>query len=1343
MDFRLISIIPPGIISWFSGLLYFMLLLCPSSGSAQSVRFISTNDGLPQSFVSGLEQDDTGFVWIGTRNGLARYDGIDFKVFQHDPYDSATLASNLIIWIKKDHKNQLWIEHESGEIDGLNPVTEKVTHLLTGNLASGEGPRFVRRGWLVDQDGIFWGIVRGKGINAYDGRSNKTERFTSLNSGFPSDTIRGLVEMKNREIWVLSHRGISRFDKKTNQFTHWQIPYRQDYGVFPESDAIAVDLHERSNGELMWGDRQSLFFFDPRTYVFRTVRLPNISYLGIRWIRTSKDGIDYCESYGKIYRYSDKDGLASIGETITTFFGDVKSFLVDLSGLIWIGTNAGGILQIDLATPFFHSFPYKQDFGTDMFQQIFGIDLAKMFDWNANDRQFSSSGYLIRSAFDSNKKLFLALKETVCYYDSLQKKFVKLPRAPVVTGDPHPGDGIKGITVTPTGIPMIIGGGGNIFSFDFSENSWHPVLDTQYLRKKLGNSFLPVDMLADDENIWITTADDGLLIIDIRTKEVRQIKESPARGTLPTNQLLGLRADPRQKDLLWIGSYEGLICLHKKTLQCEIFSYKEGLPDNNIYSILSDRKGFLWLGTNKGICRFDPISKKVREFHMQHGLPGEEFNRFHKMELPDGHLIFGGTSGWTSFDPLLIRNDDFDPELAFTDLKINNKETSKLEKNALSRLSMNSQDQLDLPYEQNTLTIGFAGLEFSQPQDLNYRYRLYGYDNDWVQAGNTHQANYTKIPPGTYTLFVNASNTSGKWSTHIKSIKVRIEPPWWSTRMAYICYSIILAGLTWTFIRFRVSRAVMKQEMLLKEKEAEQLKELDDMKTRFFSNITHEFRTPLTLIMGPAEQIKLSVSQDPQQTKLADTIVNNAKQMLILINRLLDLSKLEANALKLYEQRGNPADAVGSILHSFETDALAKEIQLSFENHSGHLECWFYADALERIVYNLVSNALKFTGAGGSVIVSLTEKNGMLCLTVADTGIGIAENKLPHIFDRFYQAGDHTGLARDQWDRGTGIGLALVKELVLQMDGKIEVESRTTPSGHLSSGTIFTMTMPYRETAERSAPVVQMAEQDANAGEQADESDKIPQILLVEDSQELAGFVTGILSEQYHIHHALNGALGEEYAVAMMPDLIISDVMMPIMDGYELCRRLKEDIRTSHIPMILLTAKVSKENLMEGLSMGADDYLTKPFHPTELLLRIHNLLQRQQRLRNLIRQELSNPDSSPLEREPVLQDIFVTRLYEVLDLHLDDSLFGVDQLVEAINMSRSSLHRKLKALTGMATSEVVRNYRLKKATVFLREGYSSSDSAYKSGFGSPAYFTKCFREVYGITPGEYIRHHKN
>lgn len=1321
--------------------LFILINIIAVSSKAQSIRSITTKDGLPQSFISGLVQDDSSFIWIGTRNGLARFDGMQYKIFQHYAYDTASLSSNIIIWLKKDHSNRLWIEHESGDIDMINPVTEKISHLLKGNQQGNSTVKFVRRGWMVDSEGIFWGIVRSSGLNTYDPHTRKINQFIRSNSTLPSDTVKGIVENEKKEIWLVSQQAISIYDKKQNRFTSWQIPYQQDYGDFAESDAVAIDLHERKNGELMWGDRSSLYFFNPATHSFKKVGIPSVGYLGVRWIRTGRNETEYLETYGKIYSYNDTNGITPVGSSIAHFFGDVKAFLVDRSGVIWMGTNAKGIQQVDIETPFFESYTYKKDFGTDMLSQEFGIDLQQQFQWTPGDQIFSSSSYHLRTVYDQNRRLYLALKQTVCYYDSLQKKTVTLPRLSINDSPDEKGIGIKGIAITRDNEPIVVGYNGKIFVYHFASGQWSAFIEPQLLRKQFGASLLPQDIYIDEKNCWITTENDGLLKIDLATKNVQQFKEQHKTGSLPTNQLLSMHVDPSNKDILWIGSYQGLVRLKKATSQFEVFSLKEHLPDNTVYSILADKPGNLWFSTNKGLCKFDPVSHNMRVFHSQHGLPGEEFNRFHHLQLPNGKLVFGGTDGWIKFDALAMKDDTYEPVVAFTDFKINNKEVISSEKDSDLALPLNAVSELVLPYEKNTLTLGFAGLEYTQPQDLLYRYRLVGYNKDWVVAGKERQASYTKIPPGTYTLLVNASNTTGKWSPFIKTLKLKILSPWWASWMAYLCYTIIITGLVLTFIRFRVGRELMKKEMVLKEKETAQLKELDDMKSRFFSNITHEFRTPLTLILGPAEQLKTTITDKVKQTSLADTIVRNAKQLLVLINRLMDLSKLEAKAMKLHEQRGNPATVVGAVVHSFENDAEARKVALSFSDQSALTDCWFYPDAVERIVYNLVSNALKFTPVGGSVSVSLSAIDNQLRLAVADTGTGIADDKLPHIFDRYYQAGDITGLAKETVDKGTGIGLAMVKELVSQMEGNITVESSVTAP----AGTSFVLMLPFR-VAEATGKQIILQQSQGTA--EILPVDNAAQLLLVEDNEELAAFVIDILREHYQVKHVLNGAEGLEHALAIMPDLIISDVMMPVMDGYEFTSRIKEDIRTAHIPVIMLTAKIAHEHLIEGLSRGADDYLTKPFHPTELLLRIQNQLSRQQRLRDRLRQELGTPVMAETvyvveKPEPVVEDVFLVKLYGLIDEHMDDAQFGVDQLAGIMNISRSSLHRKLKALTDMSTTEVVRNYRLKKATLFLKEGFSSSETAYKSGFGSPAYFTKCFREVYSITPGDFIQKIKN
>ncbi|MET0242992.1 MAG: response regulator, partial [Flavitalea sp.] len=764
-----------------------------------------------------------------------------------------------------------------------------------------------------------------------------------------------------------------------------------------------------------------------------------------------------------------------------------------------------------------------------------------------------------------------------------------------------------------------------------------------------------------------------------------------------------------------------------------VYSLKEGLPDNTIYSILPDQQGKLWVTTNKGIARFDPSNERVRIFKTEHGLPGDEFNRFHHIRLRNNKLVFGGTDGWIVFDPIDITEDKFEPTIALTNLRLNNEAIVPAAEGSELELPLNTTKELILSYEKNTLNISFAGLEFTQPQDLLYRYQLIGYDKDWVNAGSERQATYTKLPPGNYTFLVNASNTTGKWSPFVKSIKIKVDSPWWSSRIAYLCYLLIMISLITIFIRIRVSRALMKNSMRLKEKEAIHLKELDEIKTRFFSNITHEFRTPLTLIMGPAETLKVVQPDPAKQRQLAETIVSNSRQLLVLINRLLDLSKLEAKAMKLHGQRGDPAAVIKNVINSFFHDSEKRHVELWFKNFSAPRDCFFYPEALERIVYNLVSNALKFTHAGGKVVVSMNYSEDAMLLSVEDNGVGIPLKKLPYIYDRFYQAGDPANVSNEAADKGTGIGLSIVKELVTLLKGSIEVSSGVdTPSG-----TVFNLVLPVIKII--AVPAITPGEETETSNN--DQPEK-PQILIVEDNAELAEFVRDTLQGEYQVKTAVNGSEGLAAALEFMPDLIVSDVMMPVMDGFEFTSKLRNDIRTTHIPVILLTAKTGHENMVEGLNNGADDYLTKPFSPAELTLKIRNHLSRQEKLRTKLKAEFADKQLATVtdhsEKEETVEDVFLLKLYASIDEHLDDSLFGVDQIAAIMNISRSSLHRKLKALTGMSTTEVVRNYRLRKATEFLRAGFTSSETAYKSGFGSPAYFTKSFREVYGVTPGEYV-----
>ncbi|MXN92381.1 response regulator [Flavobacterium sp. Sd200] len=1301
------------------GCLIVILSVFFSSLYAQNIRTITSADGLPQSFVSGLVQDQDGFIWIGTRNGLSRYDGREFKLFQNKFNDTTSLASNIVIGIKR-HDNDLWIEYESNEVDVMNLATEEITHFITPSIYKDASFRFLRRGWIVTKNKDFWSISLKNGVTKIDS-NQKIIRYTQ-SSGLEGDIIRSIFEDSKKKIWVLAQHSLYRFNARKNRFEKLlNLDLDLEDTTTPSE---VLGMLEQPDGTIIWGDRRYLYLLDADSMLLKKVRLTSNSPIGVKWLALSPKGDVFFEANGSIYNYN-KKGITYI----TTLKAKDKSFagcfLVDRSGLLWIGTNASGIYVLDFSA-YFETHPYKENFAEDVWKSQFDLSAQNDFSWQEGNESLSSSGYHIRSDYDSKGRLWLALKQTVFCYNPESKQKKVLPPLPAYGKDLEKFRPlIKGITFIKGDVPIVADYNSNIFKYNANSDKWDLLLPAFYIRDLYDRPVLTEDIYAEGNRLWMTTQADGLLYVDLDTKKVHQLKKG-----LPTTHLLGIEHSV-DKNLLWIGSYHGLICFNKKTFRSRVFSVSESLPDNTIYSILSDDYGYLWITTNKGLCRFDPTTFKTLNYTFEYGLQGNEFNRFHHLKLPNGKLIFGGLEGWSLFDPKSVQQDMFNTPVALTGLKVNNKAFNAA-KYSNNTATINTLQNVTLTYNDNTLSFEFAGLQYNHPEDILYRYQLEGFDKDWIVAGNNNEAFYTKIPPGSYMLKVNASNTSRKWSRHIKTLQVIINPPWWATWWAYVFYAALAVLLIWLYIQYRIRQVMVRQNMLLKEKESAQLRELDEMKTRFFSNITHELRTPLTLILGPAEKLKQTLTL-PQSLAMATTIYKNGEQLLGLTNQLLDLAKLEAGAMKPQLKKGNIAETLQNVIDLFREEANKKNIDLIFIKDGKNFNYVFAHYMLERIVHNLVGNAIKFTPQQGRVKVVLVTNGRTVTITVKDTGMGIQQSQLQNIFNRFYQA-DIDNSYQDN-NTGTGIGLALVKEFTEVQGGTVTAANYEENN---ATGTIFTITLPYEEIIEM-LPAQKETEKLLTADDFEEEfTTNRPLVLLVEDNQQISDFMIQNLEPFYKTYVALNGKKGLETALQLMPDFIISDVLMPIMDGFTLVQELKTDIRTAHIPIMLLTAKADFESKIEGLTYGADDYLTKPFSVTELLLRIKNHLNRQKKQREFIQQKLKHLNAAPLPQEESSGDIFLQEFYKILEDNLDNALLGVEEILPLVNMSRTSLHRKIKTITGMSTGELIKVYRLKRAAQFLRENYSSTEAAYKSGFSSPSYFTKSFREYYNLTPKEFI-----
>jgi signal transduction histidine kinase/DNA-binding response OmpR family regulator len=804
---------------------------------------------------------------------------------------------------------------------------------------------------------------------------------------------------------------------------------------------------------------------------------------------------------------------------------------------------------------------------------------------------------------------------------------------------------------------------------------------------------------------------------------------------------------------LWVSTKGGgIVRLDKQAQHREPGTFlhineAQGLPNKVVYGILPDGAGNLWLSTNRGLAQFNPNTRRFRSFTKADGLQDDEFNTGAFFRAASGELLFGGINGITQFWPgRFARQAQRTPPLArIIGLRVNNEAVTVGDSTGILPQSLDYTTHLDLAHDQNLLTLEFSLMDFTNSANNRYRYRLDGIDAEWVDAGTNRFANYAQLPDGRYTLEMMASPDGNTWSKPV-SVQIRVRPPVYRTWWAYGLYALVLGGVAWQVYRVQSVRWRLQQQVAQEQREAARLAELDGLKTRFFTNISHEFRTPLTLLLGPIGDLQARL---PAERPLLSLMERNATRLLALINQLLDLSKLEAHQLKPEPQRTDLVVFLRTLAAAFQS--LAESRQLTFVVEQNVPAYWtdIDHDKLEKIVTNLLSNAFKFTPPGQAVRLSVTypTQGHEVVLTVADTGIGMAAAVLPHIFERFYQADGRTNRAYE----GTGVGLALASELVKVLGGQINVSSTE------GAGTSFRLVLPCPP-----APAPEQGTESPQVADgQVDEARKM--ILIVDDNEDIRAYVRQLFEADYRILEAHDGKHGLEIATATQPDLVICDLMMPRLDGFGFCRALKEQPATSHIPVVMLTAKATLQDRLEGLTLGADDYVVKPFHRDELQVRVRNLLQNRQRLFEQFRQqqatpvlaETNVPDNVPESAEPTAnvpesralltgEQQFIDRLSAAIEAHLSDPAFSVEDLAEAANLSRSQLHRKLKTLLGTSATDFIRNHRLTRAAKLLQIGDQSvTQVAYAVGFDSLSYFARVFEERYGVLPSRFGKSSRN
>ncbi len=816
--------------------------------------------------------------------------------------------------------------------------------------------------------------------------------------------------------------------------------------------------------------------------------------------------------------------------------------------------------------------------------------------------------------------------------------------------------------------------------------------------------------------------------------------------------------DPRNPgQALWIGTAGGgLNHFDMQTEQFTHFTEKDGLPNDVVYGILIDSSNNLWMSTNKGLSRFNPTTGEFRNFDASDGLQSNEFNTGAYFKSQSGEMFFGGIKGLSYFQPSRVVDNPHIPAVVITGFRISNKPVSPEEHPAILNSDIAEAREIFLTYRENIISFEFAALDYSAPERNQYAYMLEGFNEDWIDNGATRTATFTNLPAGDYVFRVKAANNDNVWNESGAALRVHVAPPPWKTWWAYSLYGLAILGLLYGFRRYEMNRIRLKNDLAFEQVKIEQLHHLDEMKSRFFANISHEFRTPLTLILGQIESLMTSISAAKDQRKL-EVANRNARRLLGLINQLLDLSKIEAGGMTLHATRQNLVGFVKQVVYSFELMAEQRRITLQFSTERDDMPVRFEPDKMEKVFSNLLSNAIKFIppGRDGRITVECWAESGetagqpeMAVVSVSDTGVGIAPEQAAHVFDRFYQA----DLSQTRQFDGTGIGLALVKELVELHGGDVSVNSI------VGKGSDFFVRLPLAGPAEISPPADDV--QTPMTGERAIDAETLigevngisppavekiapgnakPIVLIVEDNPDIRAYIREQLENEFCTLEAGDGEAGISRALETIPDLIVSDVMMPKVDGYQLCQTLKKDEKTSHIPIVMLTAKADLQDKIAGLETGADAYLLKPFSARELLAQVRNLIHLRRELRERFR-GVTVIKPAEVAVTPVDQ-AFLEKALAAIDREMSRPGFSVEALAEEIGMSVSQLNRKLNALIDQPAGQLIRSQRLQRAADLLRQQAGNvAEICYKVGFSDQANFTRAFKKQFGVSPSAYKKH---
>jgi signal transduction histidine kinase/ligand-binding sensor domain-containing protein/CheY-like chemotaxis protein len=1334
----------------------FLLVLIGLLLQAQKLDFehISTRQGLSHSTVYAITQDQRGFMWIGTREGLDRYDSYDLKTY----YTETGLPSNEIQSLLASG-DQLYVGTSDGVCkylaaqDTFVPLSEEgnpggaIYQLYEAQdsvificgqrgLFRLEADGTIRQ--IIDQPSVrsicnfktnvYW-LVLGNRVLLINHLGEQIKIYQPV---FPDHlqaegrklTLHKIYKDSEDQIWLITNRGLFTYSVEQDEFEYVPLAQREN---LIEANVIR-DIAEDPARKLWLGTELGLFIYDKQErttrHLTQSFTQPNslsdksiyslyFSRDQMAWIGTYFGGLNYTKPYRRSFY---KMLPAEPGRSIS---GKAVSQLMEgKDGRLWIGTEDGGITIFDKEQ---QQYQYLQSSSNG------GEGLSCN---NVHALHQDKSGDVWIGTFLGGLNRYDPQSGRVRIYKNDK-------------GDPQSlsNDYVYSL-LQDTGGQLWVGTQGGLNLYDYQQDHF-----TLFRPETVNNAFI-YDILEDRRgDLWFCSRWSGIFRYSPGSGQLMHFtKESADQHGLTCNQIISAFEDSR--GLLWFGSLNGgLIRYEPATEKFTAITQTDGLPNNNVYGILEDGRQFLWLTTNKGLCRYEPEAGTFEYFTTADGLSDNQFNFKSFYRDQEGWMYFGAVNGLNYFHPDSTRWDSPAPGLYFTNFKLFNKEVPVEPKGILDR-DIDQTSRLVLRHSQNVLTFEYVAINYASKGNNHYDYYLEGFEENWNEVGNKQTATYTNLSPGDYTFHLRASSGRNSNTFSERAIRLTVLPPFWQSREAILIYSLFFVLLVFLYSRFLRFVHQQKMAVQLERLEKEKIREINQHKLDFFTFISHEFKTPLTLIIASIEKFLHPASARPTDADELLSVKRNANRLHHLVQQLMEFRKIETNHTSLDLRKGDIILFLRDTFSVFASMFEDQQIEHHFTSKLSEYYCYFDPDKLEMIVTNLLSNAVQHTDKGGEIILAVelrssaaTPEQKELHLSVSDTGCGIAEEKNELIFTPFYQSGQQNGLKKRG---GSGIGLALVKSLVQYLNGQLQLDSQP------DQGTVITVRLPVHHkllsVAEEAVavngnkslvlhPGLFPAGESPEIEEEKGHLLKEQHLLIVEDDRDLLKFLNKHFSRKYQVQLARDGREALDKIKRSLPDVIISDAKMPKMDGIALCKAIKSDPKTSHIPFLLVTAKTSEANRLEGLKVGANAYITKPFNLKELDLLIGNTLIARKHLQSRFA-HLQAEEAPPLP--PNNQDReFLHQLTELVDEHYNDPNFTIADLAQLLGISRSMLHLKMKKIVQISASEFIKNKRMDRAVRLLDEGHTIAEVAYKVGFNDPNYFSKVFKKHFKVLPSEY------